>query len=291
MWNKLAKRTSNYKNSLKESLLTLTDTNDRSSNYLVQEELSNDETIYSTCPIFSSTNSNILHFNLYYKKCDNLIDDPRIVPYRCIQNIQSSIIYHFPRSSTLLNILQIDDLIMNFKHIFNNTLNNTLNINNLQSVSTDIDSNIIPTIEPIHMTSYIIENCKSTCTNTLLIKNDGDISKMKKTDITFYLEEGNKIINANDYDEVNILRDLIIYHLDIYKIPLIISDGTKTYCVVQINDTRVLLIDPSQDSNVTCLRWEDDEFIFGTHTIWMILFIKPNQELTQPVLGDMSTMD
>ena len=288
MWSKLRKRLSDSGGSMRESLLNFTDIGSISDENIPQEILNADEGMGSDVPYtVTPLTSNMLKFKLYYKDCDNFIDGPNVSSYRCIQNIISSINYTISSITPVLNIPQISNLSMTFRYMTNQE-QNLLDTNSEFNL---IDpNNLIPIIEPFNITKYIVENCKSKCINILLIRNDDDISKMKKTDITFYLEENNKIINANDYDEVNILRDQIIHHFDVHKIPLIISNGEKTYCLVNINDTHVLLIDPTMTEN-TCLRWEENDFFFDTHTIWMILSIVPSDELKRQNISPIIVMD
>ena len=129
--------------------------------------------------------------------------------------------------------------------------NKNINCNNL----TDL------WIEPYHIGLYLYYfNKKIKGENYLYVIKDNDISKILKTEINIYLEN-NLIIN--DFDNLYLL---IKRHFEKSKLPIIIDNGTYSYCIVLQNEN-VLLIDPHIVSNNNVKKITMD---YIKNSFWML---------------------
>ena len=128
-------------------------------------------------------------------------------------------------------------------------------------------------IEPYHVWQYLSSiDTPIQGTNYIYLKDDKDVSKMLKTDITVYITN-NTIIN--DFDE---LQAKIQVHFQKNKLPIIIDNGTYSYCLSRTqassvtesdNNDSLVLIDPHtiDDNNVRPISID-----FLKNNLWMIFF-------------------
>ena len=120
-------------------------------------------------------------------------------------------------------------------------------------------------IEPYHVGVFLKWfNIQFDGKNYLYVLNDKDIAKILKTDILIYLNE-NSIIN--NFEKIQIL---IEEHFSYTKLPIVIDDGTYSYCIVLNNSDRTLfLIDPhkTNDDNISIISFD-----FLKKRFWMFFF-------------------
>ena len=98
-------------------------------------------------------------------------------------------------------------------------------------------------IEPYHIGKYI-KHFMSTINGKhyAYVIDDNDFSKILKTDILFYLEQG-RIVNTFD-SMIGIIKE----HFKKSHLPVVIDDGLYSYCFL-MEDNNITLIDPHRTEN------------------------------------------
>ena len=115
-------------------------------------------------------------------------------------------------------------------------------------------------IEPFDIYTYLKNKNNIDGYNCIYVINDTDISNILKTDIIVYLE--------HIYNDFKDIYNLIINHFNKTQLPVIIDDGTYSYCIIYSNN-ELFLIDPHicNDNNIKKIN-----FTFLEKSFWMIYF-------------------
>lgn len=190
----------------------------------------------------------MIDYLIYHYCIDNFNDIGFGCSYRNIQTILSSYKKHYKNNIEIPNIRDI----LNY---FNSDYQEKI----IKGKITDL------WIEPFQISEYLKKHYKIKGENILYVTKDEDISKILKTDISIYLS--NTIYNKSTYNK---LLDLINQHFNKSKLPIVIDNGTYSYCLSNpINDSEnLILIDPhtTDSKNTTKIKNK----LLLKQSFWMI---------------------
>jgi len=121
-------------------------------------------------------------------------------------------------------------------------------------------------IEPMQISKYLFNKFNIKFKNLLYIIKETDVNLMLKTNITDYLNNNEKnIYNLQDFD---ILINLMKNHFEISKLPIVIDNGIYSYCIGEINNNKITIIDPHTKTKENIIKYEDLNYI--KKNFWMI---------------------
>ena len=160
----------------------------------------------------------MINYKTYHYKDDGINDCGWGCSYRNIQTILSC--YQKYYDNTII-IPKIQELVVYFdKNIECDNLNDLW-------------------IEPYDIYLYLLDfNPRFVGSNYLYIIQDTDISKMLKTNIMVYLD------NNSIYHNFEHIYQLMLIHFGKSRLPIVIDDGTYSYCIVIEDNQEIYLIDP-----------------------------------------------
>ncbi len=185
--------------------------------------------------------NNTIQYKIYRYGDDNINDSGWGCSYRNIQTILSCYKKYYNKN---IDIPLIQEIVSFFKK--------------------NIDSENIRDlwIEPLEVSTYLNffdSNFKGK--HIAYVINNHDFSKILKTDILFYFEN-ERIVN-----DFKVVQSHICEHFKNTKFPIIIDDGTYSYCFIIENDY-ILLIDPHRkESNI-----QKKNIDFLKNRFWLFYF-------------------
>lgn len=183
-----------------------------------------------------------MNYKTYHYGDDQIDDSGWGCSYRNIQTILSCYQKNYNPKIIIPNITTI----LNF---FSKNINS----------ENKIDLWIEPYQISIYLENYYDELYFKHC---LYVINDTDTSKILKTDFMVYID------SIFSFDEIYVL---IQEHFKVSKLPIVIDNGTYSYCMVLKANSEIFLIDPhvKSDNNVFIKSLD-----FLKKSFWMILFPK-----------------
>ena len=118
-------------------------------------------------------------------------------------------------------------------------------------------------IEPYNIYQYLKNNYNLNGTNLIYFTRDDEVTKILKTDITVYFPDS--IYGKKDFDK---LLKILINHFNQSKLPIVIDNGVYSYCIGNISNNSLLLIDPhtTKDDNTNKIK----DIYYLQNSFWMI---------------------
>jgi len=196
---------------------------------------------------FKKSNIIMIDYLIYHYCMDNFNDIGFGCSYRNIQTIISSYKKNYKNNIKIPNI----------KNILN-YFDRNYQIKIAEGKTIDL------WIEPFQISEYLKNHYKIKGENILYVTKDEDISKILKTDISVYLS--NTIYNKSTFDK---LLDLINQHFNKSKLPIVIDNGTYSYCIVNSNNNLedLILIDPHTTNSKNTTKIKNKNFL--KNSFWM----------------------
>tara|TARA_B100000401_G_C52803978_1_gene720141 strand:+ start:431 stop:1000 length:570 start_codon:yes stop_codon:yes gene_type:complete len=119
-------------------------------------------------------------------------------------------------------------------------------------------------IEPYDISNYLKKYHKIEGENLIYITEHIDVNRMLKTDIKTYIEL-DTIYNQKDFNK---LVTKMQRHFLKSKIPIVIDDGTFSYCVLDISKYEISILDPHKLQKSKTIYKRDLNFF--KKSFWMI---------------------
>ena len=125
-------------------------------------------------------------------------------------------------------------------------------------------------IEPYQIGEYLIKERNWKVNHALHICGSKDIHQILNTDPAVYFQSPNKVYSMDIQDK---LLERISDHFSEKHVPIVIDNGTYSYCIADIDkdSNQLMIIDPHKSStlsnHITVVPFD---FLIGQ--FWMILF-------------------
>ena len=119
-------------------------------------------------------------------------------------------------------------------------------------------------IEPFQISEYFLKSHKIGGENLLYVTAHIDYNNILRTDLKHYINS-DLIFYADDFDQV--VKKMEI-HFSKTRTPIVIDDGTFSYCILSINYKYVKILDPHklESKNTVYIR----PITFLKNSFWMI---------------------
>tara|TARA_Y100000389_G_scaffold26052_1_gene22483 strand:- start:333 stop:887 length:555 start_codon:yes stop_codon:yes gene_type:complete len=180
-----------------------------------------------------------MEFKIYHYKIDNFNDCGFGCSYRNIQTILSA----YSLNHNII-IPTIEELLSYFNTDYINLCNKQL------------------WIEPLDISKYLLDKYNIKSHNVLYIISDLDADNMLRSDINYYIK--NNLI----YNNFNELKKVLISYLNKTNLPIVIDDGTYSYCLYKINNNQIILFDPHTTNSKHVVQIKNISFL--QNKFWMI---------------------
>lgn len=182
-----------------------------------------------------------MNYVLYHYKIDGFDDCGYGCSYRNIQTILSA----YSNKKNIV-IPKIEDILKYFNQNYKKMYHKQL------------------WIEPVQVSYYLTEMYDIKTENVLYIVNDYDTDKMLKTDIKDYMSN-DRIYNVKSF---NNLLNKILKHFENSNLPIIIDDGTYSYCLLNIENNNIIISDPHTTDSNNVLKKKNLSVLYNN--FWMI---------------------
>ena len=183
----------------------------------------------------------ITNFEIYHYTRQDFNDIGFGCSYRNIQNILSSLSIEVPHISKLFEFFDKD-----YKEKIENRQTKQL------------------WIEPYQIFEYLLQSHKIGGENLLYVRAHIDYNNILRTDLKHYINS-DLIFYAQDFDKV--VKKIEI-HFSNTRTPIVIDDGTFSYCILAINPKYVTILDPHKLETQTTIYTRPLTFL--ENSFWMI---------------------